>query len=160
MDGGWSKVIGTDRFSKLPFHAEYGVTERFPTDAAAEPASFAGRWAVTFDNHGEPEPAVAIIEQDGGHVTGTFLTPTGDFRFLEGAVSGRSMSLSCFDGGHAFLFKAELDNADRINGKFWSRDNWEDSWTAERDPNAELKDSYAMTHLKEGRINLHSRFPI
>ena len=36
--------------------------------------------------------------------------------------------------------------ADRtLKGDFWSRDSWHDTWTARRDPDAELPDAYLQT---------------
>ena len=59
-----------------------------------------------------------------GRVTGTFLTETGDYRYLEGVVDGDSLKLSCFDGSHAFLFHAALDQ-DSFRGRFWSGTHWD-----------------------------------
>jgi len=47
--------------------------------------------------------AVGEFKQSGSRVSGTFLTITGDYRFLEGVVSGDTLKLSAFDGGHAIL---------------------------------------------------------
>ena len=46
------------------------------------------------------------FSQAGDSVAGTFLTETGDHRFLAGQVRGAEMYLSTFDGAHAFLYKA------------------------------------------------------
>ena len=55
----------------------------------------------------KPYDVVGIFEQFENEVTGTFLTETGDYRFLQGNVIADSLFLSCFDGAHAFLFKAQ-----------------------------------------------------
>src|SRR6516164_7015924 len=65
-----------------------------------------GRWSVVFrktDN--TTRPAVAEFNQEGNYLTGSFLTPSGDYRYLEGIVSGDSLKLSTFDGSHAFYFQ-------------------------------------------------------
>ena len=64
----------------------------------------------------------------------TVLTPTGDYRYLAGVYSpggGLSgptkLSLSVFDGAHAFLFVAEDDgNHGPIAGTFYSGNHWKD----------------------------------
>ena len=158
MEGEWSKVIGTGEFSRLPFFADHGVDQRFAFKEDAT-VSVAGRWAVTFDNNeDEPQPAIAVFQQDGNHLLGTFLTPTGDYRYLEGTVTGNTLYLSCFDGGHAFLFKATLTD-DRLNGDFWSRDTWHETWSAVRNEEAALPDAYSMTAMRPGRNTLEFNFP-
>jgi len=87
-------------------------------------------------------------------LTGTFLTTTGDYRYLEGTVSGNKLYLSSFDGGHAFLFTATIkDNNTIENGKFGS-----DRWTAVKNENAELPDAYSLTVLKPGYKKLAFTF--
>jgi len=74
-----------------------------------DPPNVAGRWAVTFTGKdGSASPAIAELTQQGARVVGTVLDPTGDHRFLEGEVAGRVLELSRFDGGSAFLYRAEL----------------------------------------------------
>jgi hypothetical protein len=64
---------------------------------------------------------LANLNKPANKVTGTFLTTTGDYRFLEGTVSGNQLYLSCFDGGHAFLFTAKIDDDKTLSdGKFFS----------------------------------------
>ena len=159
IEGEWTKVTGADKMARLPFFAEYDRNIRFETKAQAQ-VQVGGLWTVTFDNNeDEPQPAVGEFKQDGSKVTGTFMTPTGDYRFLEGSVDGRTLSLSCFDGGHAFLFKAQLGVDDRLTGDFWSRDSWHETWSAVRDAEAALPDPYSLTKLKEGLQEFRFRFP-
>lgn len=65
---------------------------------------------------------------------GTFLTPTGDYRFLEGSYESGVLRLSTFDGSHAFLFQARSRPNGTLEGDFWSRDSYHATWTAERVP--------------------------
>lgn len=64
-------------------------------------------------------------------MTGTFLTPTDDYRFLEGDYRDGLLRLSTFDGDHAFLFHAEARPDGTLEGDFWSRDSYHATWTAE-----------------------------
>jgi len=156
--GFWEKVAGPDKRARLPFVAVAGETHRFaPGPEAAVDVS--GRYAVTFDNHGDPQPAVAELRHEGDRLLGTFLTPVGDYRYLEGTVRGHTLSLSCFDGGHAFLFVAEIDGRGHLAGDFWSRDSWHETWTAVPDEDAELEDAFAMTRLAEGADRFRFSFP-
>jgi len=44
----------------------------------------------------------ALFKQTKNKLTGTFLTTTGDYRYLDGIVTGDSLKLSTFDGAHAY----------------------------------------------------------
>lgn len=134
---------------KIPFVGEKGELSRF--DKVAEPTVDAsGKWKVEFSPGSDNEyKAIGQFEQDGNRAFGTFLTTTGDYRFLEGNISGDSLLLSCFDGSHAFLFKAKIDG-DKIEGDFWSGSHWQENWVGERDEDYELPDPTTLTFLKPG----------
>jgi thiol-disulfide isomerase/thioredoxin len=103
-----------------------------------------GRWSVRFES--SEDPAVAVFETVAdGTLEGTFLTSTGDYRFLAGDVAGDRLRLSCFDGAHAFRFTARLSDDGALAGDFWSRDTWHETWTAERDESASIPDPYEQT---------------
>jgi thiol-disulfide isomerase/thioredoxin len=57
--------------------------------------------------------------------------------------------LSAFDGAHAFLFDAKLNNGELTGGNFWSRDTYHATWTAQRNDNAHevLPDSWEMVNI-------------
>jgi thiol-disulfide isomerase/thioredoxin len=126
-----------------------------------EPAfDFTGRWEVTFTNDdGEESLAIGEFDQQGGRVTGTFLTPVGDYRYLAGEIDGRMMHLSTFDGAHAFVFTASAAEDGTLSGDFWSGTRWHESWTAVRNFDASLPDAYELTFLKEGFDKLEFTFP-
>lgn len=103
--------------------------------------------------------AVGIFEQDGDKLSGTFLTPTGDYRYLDGHIDDNTLQLSAFDGEHAFfLFKAELTEKDQ-QGIFRSGRSKSEKWTAQRDFTASLPDANSLTYLKEGYDRLEFNFP-
>jgi len=119
-----------------------------------------GRWAVTFtDDEGKQTTAVGEFDQQGAKLTGTFLTPLGDYRYLAGEVDGRQLMLSTFDGAHAFVFSAAGQEDGSLEGDFWSGTRWHESWTARRDFDARLPDAYSLTFLKEGYDSLDFSFP-
>ena len=77
--------------------------------------------------------------QKGNLLTGTFLNATGDYRFLEGIVTKDTLLLSCFDGEHAYFFKALIENDTIINnGIFYSGARGKKEWTAIKDNNAKV----------------------
>ncbi|MFQ5350013.1 MAG: hypothetical protein ACE5EG_06195, partial [Thermoanaerobaculia bacterium] len=68
------------------------------------PTSVAGDWAMELTDENGTEPARGEFRQEGNRVTGTVLTPVGDYRYLEGSYELERLRLSTFDGAHAFLF--------------------------------------------------------
>jgi len=147
LSGQWTKRRGPDRWVKLPFLATAGAARRFNPNVSASttnPARFTGRWDARFS--GSDEPAIGLFEcHQDGTCTGTFLTTTGDYRFLAGNYDGDRIALSCFDGAHAFLFDARVAADGTLRGDFWSGDTWHETWTATRDPSAALPDPFSLT---------------
>ena len=163
LEGEWIRHGYTPEY-KVPFYAEYGKNYRFfkipkENDGAVKP--FVGTWSVEFsDSTGRITRAVGKFNgSDANVVHGTFLTPSGDYRFLEGQVKADSMFLSAFDGAHAFLFVAKLQGADALEGKFWSGRSGYETWTAVWDPKASLPDTDTITTLKHGYETIHFSFP-
>ncbi len=152
--GLWIKQRGPGRVAEVPLTIG-------PATAATwqDPEDFCGRWSVEFGD--SDEPAVAVFEQsDGGNaVHGTFLTTTGDYRYLAGGVANDVLTLSCFDGAHAFLFVARMQADGSIEGSFRSG-NWHQSgWTAHRNPQATLPDAFQQTVWTD-RVSLSElKFP-
>lgn len=145
LNGTWQKRAAESQTAQLPFHALFDDDQRFARSADWKPPkrSIAGRWAVKFES--DKYPAVGIFEQQpDGSVTGTFMTATGDYRYLEGDFDGKKLRLSTFDGAHAFLFHANLGDDDALSGEFWSGDSWHEKWTGKRDPQATLRDPFHL----------------
>lgn len=147
----------------IPATAVYGISDRFekPDGSTSETAkNFNGKWKVVFSPDSENQYlAVGLFEQKNDHITGTFLTETGDYRFLEGRVFGERMLLSCFDGSHAFLFDALMNEKEEISGQFYSGTHWQESWRASRDDQFELTNPDSLTFIKPGYNGLAFRFP-
>ncbi|MEO1365880.1 MAG: hypothetical protein AAFX50_01800, partial [Acidobacteriota bacterium] len=110
LEGRWTKTTAEGE-SALDFTAAKGDTRRF-LDLGGDgggPKDISGAWAVSFTDDDGSETARGEFNQVGERVTGTFLTPTGDYRFLEGRYTDGLLRLSTFDGAHAFLFTARAD---------------------------------------------------
>ncbi|MEZ5978499.1 MAG: TlpA disulfide reductase family protein [Planctomycetota bacterium] len=91
FEGTWTKTRGAGATSVVPVRAVLGPTHRFePVEGLSVGAdAVAGRWRVAFSS--SDVPAVGVFESDGSTgVTGTFLTDTGDYRYLAGDVSRRT----------------------------------------------------------------------
>lgn len=170
LAGTWRRT-GAKGDSTLAFTAVRGDERRFqpvaelglaPGDTAAV-ADVSGRWAVVFtDEDGGTEPAQGELHQEGTRVEGTFLTPTGDYRFLEGSYEQGLLRLSTFDGAHAFLFDARAQSDGTLAGNFWSRDAYHATWTARRLAEGEgdvLPDAWQQVGLKNSEGRFHFAFP-
>src|SRR5690606_6902138 len=106
LDGAITLIKAGGVEQVIAFKAKLGETHRFFRDSSSDNADVAGRWEVVFsDDAGNTSQAVALLEQQHDHVTGTFMTPTGDHRFLDGQVHGDELLLSTFAGGLAYLYK-------------------------------------------------------
>ena len=106
--------------ARLPFSARQGVAYRFRETPDAQARNVAGTYATTFTNkEGRKTRAVGVFEQEGSRVKGTFLTSTGDYRYLDGDVAGDSLFLSAYDGSHLLLFKARAAG-NTLNGELFS----------------------------------------
>jgi peroxiredoxin len=149
----------------IPFAARQGLRWRFSdpatalATATAPEAGIAGRWAVVFDDAGKTSRAVGEFQQAGAIVTGTFLTPTGDHRYLAGELRDGELWLSKFDGGHAFLYRARLGEDGSLAGTYWSGLKHSETFTAHRDENATLGDAESATRMKRDAGALDFRFP-
>ena len=144
--------------ASLPFRATFGETHRYAPATTQAAVDFSGKYQVQFTTKTSSYPSVGIFEQQGNQVTGTFLTPTGDYRFLEGNVVNDEMWLSTFDGNHAFVFKARKEG-DSLRGDFYSGKSSYETWVASKNDNAQLPDADTLTYLKPGYEKLEFTFP-
>lgn len=157
------KLVGSfiknyDSTETLPFAATFGDTYRFVKTEATVSFDFSGKYALQFKSPTETYPSVGIFKQTGNTVEGTFLTPTGDYRYLQGNVVGNELMLSTFDGNHSFVFKAKVEG-DSLKGNFYSGNNSLESFKGVRDENAEMPNAESLTYLKEGYKTLDFSFP-
>lgn len=171
LDGEWTKTSSGGKQTRMPFHARFlgskSASDFLPQRFAERPAppgmtrpNLAERYAVKFES--SKDMAIGVFqtkgdaEQKGARpVLGTFLTTTGDYRYLAGSVDALGLRLSCFDGAHAFLFHAKQVPGRQVHGgiatlagDFWSRDTWHESWSAEPNAELELPDPWQQVDLK------------
>ncbi|MEM9593177.1 MAG: TlpA disulfide reductase family protein [Acidobacteriota bacterium] len=132
MTGRWRKTAAGGEETLMAFAAVRDGGQRFGPASESGPGaleSIGGHWAVEFTDEDGTEPARGEFEQQGPLVRGTFLTPVGDYRFLEGWYENGYLRLSTFDGAHAFLFDARVQEDGTLVGNFWSRDTYHATWT-------------------------------
>lgn len=145
--------------ANMPFTATWGNTERFAkTSAEKQAVDFSGKYQLEFKTAKDSYPSVGVFQQDGNHLTGTFLTPTGDYRYLEGNVVDDQLMLSTFDGNHAFLFTATL-TGDSLKGDYYSGKSSHETFKGIRNENAVMPDAESLTFLKEGYDKIDFSFP-
>ncbi len=157
MRGVYSKDYLDDY--EMPFEAIYNVTKRFPSGSPSARDQFAGKWEVDFLTDDATTKAIGVFDTFGAEMQGTFMTSTGDYRFLEGVVDENTMMLSCFDGTHIYLFRAVMQDDGTLEGDFWSGKSWHQKWTAVRNDQYELPDPYALTFINEGYDQFEFKFP-
>jgi thiol-disulfide isomerase/thioredoxin len=130
--------------TKIPMNA---WQDKNITEMASETSNIDGTWKATFSpNSKEPEITVGLFKQNAGLIQGTFLTETGDYRYLAGTVGAGKFSMSTFNGSWAFLVEGVVQN-DSIYGKFYSGTSHQTDWIAVRDPNASLRDPSKLTYV-------------
>jgi len=159
LKGHWIKHLG-NKDAVMEFTAEPNTSWRFFKAANKPMFNVSGRWAAVFgEGTSGKEKLVGEFRQEGSRLTGTFLSTTGDYRYLEGTVTGNQLYLSCFDGGHAYLFTAKIANNKTLSdGKEFSGVSGQDKWTAIKDQHAKLPDAYSLTVLKPGYKKINFSF--
>lgn len=159
LRGTWIKGTAND-FQNWQFYALPNQNFRFAKTQGAAKYNIGGKWDVTITRpNGTPRKALAQFEQEGDRLTGSFLTPSGDYRYLEGIVTGDSLKLSTFDGAHAYTFYAKIADDDKIvGGVYLAGYNGKETWTAKKDDDAKEPAQEQPTKLKPGQSKLNFTF--
>lgn len=161
INGVWTKHLA-DSNEVMTFYAQADANWRIKKSAAQPVAKVTGKWTTTFISADGKDTTAAVGEfnHNDSKVTGTFLTTTGDYRYLEGMVEGNQLAMSTFDGSHAFLFTAKITgDSVMTDGKFYSGFSSIDNWTAVKNDQAKLPDAYGFTYLKDGAKKVSFSFP-
>lgn len=142
----------------VPFEAVFGEADRFKISNSSN-ENVSGVWETVFEpNTDDAYIAKGIFTQRGDKVTGTFRTTTGDYRYLQGIVSGDSLKISAFDGAHAFLFTAKVTDSS-LNGAFYSGNHSKELFVAKRNDVYELPSADSLTFIKKGYDKFAFSFP-
>jgi thiol-disulfide isomerase/thioredoxin len=158
LEGNWVKISGSRQIS-IPFRAIFDQPNRFP-DPKAPVFNISGKWSAHFHGLNDSTEAIGEFRQSGNQVRGTFLTITGDYRFLEGVVDGDTLRLSTFDGAHAYSFVSKIPDSANMRGFYYSGATAVETWVAEKNAGATLPDEFSITGLKDSSdAHLHFKFP-
>lgn len=154
LRGRWWKTASGASKQQLPFSARRGYLDApFGTSSA-----FNGEWNVIFrDSDGEFK-ARGVFSNASGFFDGTFLTETGDYRFLRGTANDSTFELSTFDAAHAYYFKASLKN-DILEGEFWSSDNYYATFSGTKGDSNFLADPSQVTKINANDPYIRFSFP-
>ncbi|MFD1553037.1 TlpA family protein disulfide reductase [Putridiphycobacter roseus] len=141
LTGYWVNYAKSKNY-KIPF---YGVSKTKKTKINKDLNKYVGRWEATF-NYDKPTKLIGEFKLEDNQLRGTFLSETGDYRYLQGDVEKQTLKLSCFDGSHAFLFTAKLKN-DTLIGEFYSGNHYKTEWRAFKNENATLRNADSLTYI-------------
>lgn len=157
-NGYWQKLDADDY--RMPFTASKGVEYRFNNVVWKSEISLPAKWEVTLRSGTDNEkPAIGEFHvKPNGAATGTFLTETGDYRFLQGMFDGRNLKLSGFDGTHAYFFDAVYDGQ-QLSGTHYSGKTYAQPWTAIPNDDFELRDPTQLTFIKDGYEGISFSLP-
>jgi thiol-disulfide isomerase/thioredoxin len=137
---------------ELKFTAEYGKQRFDYVLCRAAPKIDGIKWECDFSpGTSDSSKAIGIFTyaKDRKSFSGTFLTETGDYRFLEGGFTSCSVvTLSCFDGSHAFLFRGNFGQ-DPVQGSAWYGKFGYEDWTARQNEKFELRNPESLTFIKD-----------
>lgn len=138
---------------KTPVVGFQGEDERFPEEKSKAKIDLNGRWKVTLtDEEDKKEEGVIVFEQKGNELSGSILTPTGDYRYMTGFVSGSEFETASFDGVFNYLVRGSIKD-----GKLEARilANYMTKIEGTKDQQAALPDAYKHTQLS----SLNFKFP-
>ncbi len=142
-----------------PFSATFGEDFRFVKNTLEKTMDYSGKYQIEFKtSKGRTRFSVGLFQQEGNHLTGSFLNATGDYRFLEGNVVDDKLMLSTFDGNHAYVFIA-TKNGDSIKGDYYAGKLTHETFKGVKNENAKMPDAESLTYLKEGYDKIDFHFP-
>lgn len=144
---------------RYPVHLYMMLSEMIPKPDSIFPELF-GRWKVLFEP-GTPneEVLVGVFQQEmNGRVFGSFLSETGDYRYLHGYVANGKLHLQTYTGYWAFVVEADLNGSNEMTGVFYSGGKSSSSFKAIKDETVQLRDEAELTYLikRDERVVLNN----
>ena len=158
MSGRLVKLYSNRPDGRVPFTAQKGALPRFAASDDKAAVSLNGRWEITVPERGNAQQVGVFTQTGDGGLTGSILTVTGDYRYLEGSVQGNRFYLSAFAGMTPYLIRGQFTDADAFTAEFITPAGMT-RFEGARNPDAVLPDAYAMTSLKPGYTSLDFRLP-
>jgi thiol-disulfide isomerase/thioredoxin len=158
MSGRLVKLYSNRPDSRVPFTAQKGAASRFTETGEPATASLDGRWEITLPERDNAKQAGVFTQRADGYLTGSILTPSGDYRFLEGTVQAGRFYLSAFGGMTPYLIRGQFTCENMFTAEFITPAGIS-RFEGVRNPDASLPDAYTMTTLNAGYSSLGFRLP-
>lgn len=149
---GYMSKRGSDMlYRQAQFTGTKGDKDRFKSSKKVASKSLSTKYEITFKNlaSGKDSPAIGVFEKTGETIKGTFLTTTGDYRYLQGNVVGDSLYLSAL-GLNPVLYKAKIKGDSLVGGEIFSPFGKSSAFSGKKNDNVSLPDASKLTYLKEG----------
>lgn len=96
----------------------------------------------------EMSQGVAVLLRHGEILTGTIMTETGDYRYLQGQWKGDKLWLSAFDGTHLFYLEGKMKGDSIVDGFFLSGKHWKETWVGVRSQTNTLRNPYSIATVQ------------
>jgi thiol-disulfide isomerase/thioredoxin len=158
MSGKFRKLNSEKPGEGIPFHADAGADARFLTDSVVPSFSLSGTWDIEIGTGENIDKTVGLFDQKESALTGSILTNTGDYRYLEGNVGGKRFHLSAFSGNSPYLVSGEFTSDSTFLGEFVTSRHIS-KMAGKRNPKAALADPYSFSKLLEGHSTIDFTFP-
>ena len=158
MSGRLVKLYSNRSDGCIPFTAQKGDAPRFEDTGEKATVLLDGRWEITVAEREMSKQVGVFTQKANGYLAGTILTPTGDYRYLEGVVQGDRFYLSTFGGLTPCLIRGQFTDADQFTAEFITPGGMS-QFGGVRNPDASLPDAYALTALRPGYTTLGFRLP-
>jgi thiol-disulfide isomerase/thioredoxin len=133
---------------RYPIHLYMTLSEMLVKPDSIFPELF-GRWKVLFEP-GTPheEVLVGVFQQEmNGRIFGSFLSETGDYRYLHGFAANGKLHLQTYTGYWAFVVEADLNGSNEMSGVFYSGGKSRSPFKAIKDETVQLRDESSLTYL-------------
>jgi thiol-disulfide isomerase/thioredoxin len=149
ISGHWYNYLRDDY--SIPFDASF--IGKYKT--IEHPIGEEIKYEVWFSPNTEDEyKALGLFHVIDDEIHGTFLTETGDYRYLQGVRTPSSFNLTCFDGSHLFGFTGDFKNDSIVNGVFLSGKHWSEPWIGVKNDTFELANPDSLTYLLPGHTTI------
>ena len=158
MSGRLVKLYSNRPDGRVPFTAQKGDLARFADTGERAAVSLDGRWEITVPEREMAKQVGVFTQKADGYLTGSILTPTGDYRHLEGTVQANRFYLSAFAGMTPYLIRGQFTGDDTFTAEFITPAGIS-HFEGMRNPDAALPDAYTMTTLQPGYTSLGFRLP-
>jgi thiol-disulfide isomerase/thioredoxin len=125
----------------------HGSKKRYPNKKVKPTINLTGKWTLSMeDEKQQVSPGIANLIQKGTRLSGSILTTTGDYRYLDGFVSNNEFEAASFDGVYNYVFRGVVKDG-KMEAALLS--NLKTKITGTLDAKAALPDPYKQTEIKE-----------